>query len=227
MRRTAKSIAIVLAAVMIFTMFPLTASAASNKPGKVKIKSFKVSSVSTFSNTATVTIKWKKASKATGYWVYERQPDGSWKLLKKLGKRYAGIRIYSVYAGQRAFKVRAVRKVKKKTYKGSFSAVKSKFIASPLTLEQLSRIEGEPTEETGANALGTLKTSIKGNNIKMIQYAGSLNSEDINKFFTDLDKNKLIELCRTARLDGGITGVTVTVVLNCNGSDVRTETYHE
>ena len=230
MRRTAKTIAIVLAAVMIFTMFPLTASAASNKPGKVKIKSFKVSSVSSISNTATVTIKWKKAKKATGYWVYERQPDGSWKILKKLGKRYSGLRIYNESAGQRAFKVRAVRKVKKKTYKGSFSAVKSTFIKSPLTLEQLSRIEGDPNEYTEKldNNGSTCYFKVTGNNVAVsYKFVGDASKKpDANSFF-DAIKSDMLSICRDARLQSGIIGVKVNVSLFYNGENLGSRAYSE
>ena len=137
-RRRIRSLVIVLVAALIVTMMPLTASAASKKPGKVKITSFKVGAVSTATNKTTVTIKWKKASKATKYEIYEQGYDGTWHKLKTVKKSVRKLKITNVPAGQYNIKIRAVNK---KT-KGKFSAVKGKFIISPLTLEQyVNRVE--------------------------------------------------------------------------------------
>lgn len=209
MRKTAKSIALILAVVMIIAMFPITASAASYKPGKVKITSFKVSSVSKKTNTATVTIKWKRVSKATGYWVYQRQPGGKWKCIKKLKKSYSGINIKKVYAGQNYFRVCAVRKVGKKTYKGAF-ATKSKFIRSPLTYEKALKIIGEDTEYSE----GTISVSIKGNKIFVVNRlpAGSSRPDDseINTFIEDMEK-AIASDRKSAKLYLGVTDVSGTV----------------
>lgn len=209
MKRTAKSIALILAVVMIIAMFPLTASAASYKPGKVKITAFKVSSVSKKTNTATVKIRWKKASKATGYWIYQRQYGGKWKCVKKLGKNYTGIDIKKVFAGQNYFKVCAVRKVGKKTYKGAFAS-KSKFIRSPLTYEKVLKIVGEDTEYSN----GTVSVSIKGNKISIVDRlpAGSERPDDstINAYVEEWVK-AIASDRKDAKLFGGVTDVSGTV----------------
>lgn len=234
MRKTAKSIALILAVVMIIAMFPLTASAASYKPGKVKITSFKVGKVSSVTNMTTVSIRWKRVSKATGYWVYGRNQNGKWEVLKKLGKNYVGINISQVYAGQRSFKVRAVRKSGKKIYKGAFSAVKSKFIASPLNLEQLTRLEGERAEYSETIDGITVNVSIKGNNARMT-YAMSGDGSDkpddaaISNFFSGIESRKsdFLSICRAARVDAGVKGVSVTVAMSYNGEELKSVTYTE
>lgn len=228
MKRTAKSLALILAVVMIIAMFPLTASAASYKPGKVKISSFSVSKVSTVNNTATVTIKWKKVSKATGYWVYERNSAGKWVLIKKLGKNYVGIKVKQVPAGQRAFRVRAVRKVKGKIYKGTMSVIKSKFIASKLTLEKyISKIEGEETSYSFEDSGIPVDVVITGNTVNMTYHLpGSLDSATISEILDEL-KSDMVGMCKNVRLEGGIKGVAVTVNMNYGDTVLGTRTYKE
>ena len=137
MKRTAKSIVLILTITMIFTMFPLTASAASYKPGRVKISKFSVSSVNKSTNKCKVTIKWKKVKKATGYQVYYKRGSDGWVKQGTVGKNITSYKITGVPAGSYQFKVRAIRKVKKKTYKGSFSVIKKRFIKSPVNFENL------------------------------------------------------------------------------------------
>ena len=136
-RRAIKSALIFMIIAMVFTMMPLTASAASKNPGKTKITSYKVGKVSSSTSLTTVTIKWKKASKATGYEVWEKHGTNDWRKLKKVGRSKKGLRIKNVPTGQYSLRVRAIRKAKGKIYYGKFSAVKSKFISSPMSLEQL------------------------------------------------------------------------------------------
>ena len=109
MKKTAKTLAMILAVIMVIAMFPMTASAASYKPGRVKITTFKVGTVSKTTNTCTVTIKWNKVSKATGYQVYQLNSKGKWVRLKTLGRFYRGVKVKKVFAGQNKFKVRAIR----------------------------------------------------------------------------------------------------------------------
>lgn len=225
MRKTAKTLALILAAVMIIAMFPMTASAASSKPGKVTISKFSVSKVSKSTNTATVTIKWKKASRATGYWVYERQPDGTWKVLKKLGKRYGGIKIYKVFAGSRAYKVCAVRKVGKKTYLGT-AAKRSKFITSPLNLEKLYKLVGTSTEVNS----DPLFFNVKGNKITL-QYRIPSGSDrpsdsDVNEFIESW-KDDIKQDCKSARLNGGVKGTSGTVSVYLGDELLGQKTFNE
>lgn len=139
-RKSLRGLIVVMIAALVFTMMPLTASAASKKPGKTKIASYKVSKVSRKNSTATVTVKWKRAKKATGYEVWEKHGTGEWTKLKRVGRLKGGMKIKRAPSGQYSVMVRAVRKVKGKTYYGKFSKSKSKFIKSPLTLEQLGNV---------------------------------------------------------------------------------------
>lgn len=68
MKRKARSLfTVLLTALMIMTMLPTTAFAASNKvPAKVKITKVTAS-------TSSVTVKWKKAKNTTSYRIYYRQ----------------------------------------------------------------------------------------------------------------------------------------------------------
>lgn len=226
MRKSARTLALILAAVMIIAMFPITASAATYKPGKVKITTFSVSKVSKTKNTATVTIKWRKASRATGYRVYEyNRATGKWKLLKKLGKNYVGIKIYKVYAGSRKFKVCAVRKVGKKIYKGP-AVIKSKFITSPMTLEKVYKLEGEETEFSD----DTVAVSVKGNKItiKTTLPAGSNRPDDaaIQEYFNSV-KPDIKSICKNARLNAGVKGTSGVVSLYLGSELLGSKTYTE
>ena len=69
MKRKAKSvITILLTALMIITMLPTTAFAASSKKAPSKVSITKVTA-----STNAVTVKWKKASNATSYRIYYKQ----------------------------------------------------------------------------------------------------------------------------------------------------------
>ena len=137
-RKAIRSSFILLVAIMVFAMMPVTASAAAKAPAKVKISSVKVGSVSTATNKTTVTIKWKKAARATGYVIYAKQGDGKWVKQKKVGKSYRSLKLKNVPAGQVSFRIRAVNK---KKY-GKYSAIKTKYISSPLTVQQyIDRVE--------------------------------------------------------------------------------------
>lgn len=76
MKRKAKSvITILLTALMIITMLPTTAFAASSKKAPSKVSITKVTA-----STNAVTVKWKKASNATSYRIYYKQSGAKkWK----------------------------------------------------------------------------------------------------------------------------------------------------
>ena len=131
-----KSMIILMVAILVVTMMPLTASAATKTPGRAKITSVKVGAVSSTKCTATVTVKWKKVKNATGYQIYGKRYDESWVKIKTVGKNTTKWKIKGVYSGDFDVRVRAIRKKGGKTYKGKFSAVKHKFIPCPITLEQ-------------------------------------------------------------------------------------------
>ena len=126
-----RCLAVTMITVMVFALTPIPVSAASKTPGKVKIKSVSVINVSPRSNTCTVTTKWKKVKKATGYIVYMKFGDNQWKKVKKVGRKNSSFKYSNVPCGQVQVKVQAVNKKKK----GKFSAVKTKYAASPLNVE--------------------------------------------------------------------------------------------
>ncbi len=69
MKRKAKSVlTVLLTALMIMTMLPTTAFAASSKKVPAKVSITKVTA-----STNAVTVKWKKASNATSYRIYYKQ----------------------------------------------------------------------------------------------------------------------------------------------------------
>ena len=76
MKRKAKSVlTVLLAALMIMTMLPTTAFAASSKKAPSKVSITKVTA-----STNAVTVKWKKASNATSYRIYYKQSGAKkWK----------------------------------------------------------------------------------------------------------------------------------------------------
>ena len=146
-KRTIKGLIVALIAALVVTMMPLTVSAASYKPGKVKITSVKVSAVSKKNNTATLTVKWNKVSKATGYEVYAKHAtDTKWYRVKKVGRFYRGLEIKKTPAGKMQVKVRAIRKVKGKVYRGKFSVVKTKFITGKWNLTKAMNANGGKKE---------------------------------------------------------------------------------
>ena len=136
-KRTIRGLAILLMVTVVLTMMPLSAFAASKNPGKAKITSFKLGKTSRTTAMTTVTVKWKKVSKATGYEVWGKHGTDQWTRIKKVGRLKGGLKIKKVPSGRISIKVRAIRKVKGKVYYGKFSKVKSKYIKSPLTLQQL------------------------------------------------------------------------------------------
>lgn len=131
-RKALRSFIIMMIAVLVVSMMPVTASAATKKPGQVKIVSFKVGAVSKSTNTCTVTIKWKKAKNAKKYVVYAKHGNSGWIKQKTCGKYIRKFKLTNVPAGDFAIKVQAVNKKKL----GKFSKAKSKYIASPIYLQQ-------------------------------------------------------------------------------------------
>ena len=125
-------------AVMVVAMMPVSVSAASKKPGRVKISSVTAGKVSKADNTYTMTIKWKKVKNATGYVIYAKHGTDGWVKQKKVSKNVRKFKLTKVPAGQTQIKIKAVNKKKS----GKFSKVKTKFVKSPLTLQQyVDRVE--------------------------------------------------------------------------------------
>lgn len=178
-KRLMRSVLLAMITALIVSMMPLTVSAASKAPGKTKITSYKVGKISKKNSTTTVTIKWKKAKKATGYIVYEKLGDGKWVKLKKVGKKYTKMTIKNVPTGQYSLRIQAIRKHKGKTYNGKLSAVKTKFIKSPLTLEKMSNIK----RGMKGYRVGKFVASYKGNRV-IFTYD---TTNDVGPIYTDAD----------------------------------------
>ena len=221
-----KSLVILLIAALIVTMMPLTASAASKKPGKVKITSFKVSAVSASTNKTTVTIKWKKASNAKKYEIFEQGSDGVWRKLKTVKKSVTKLKITSVPAGQYNIRIRAVNKKKK----GKFSAVKGRYIASPLTLEQYIK-RFSPSLQS--SVYGSFVRTFSGNTIyytfevtKHDYFAGMTKDEVIADSYDDLlkyindSKAGMASDVNNLATSNGIRGGTYVAKCTYNGEQI-------
>lgn len=111
-----KALGLVLAVLVVFSSFAVTASAAS---APAKVKNLAVTTV----DDDEINLKWSKVSGATGYQVYVRSGNsGSWKKAETTSKNYAEVEnlkdahVYSI-------RVRAYVKASGKTTYGSYSAV--------------------------------------------------------------------------------------------------------
>lgn len=223
MKRTAKTLALILALVMVIAMFPITASAASYKPGKVKIAKFTVSSVSKSSNTCKVYIKWKKVKNATGYQVYVKRGSDKWFKQATVGKNIIAYKITNVPAGSYQFKVRAYRKVKKKTYVGSFSTVKKKFIKSPLTFAKL---PSSFYKDSYVPKIEDVPYTISGNTVTYTEDISGypITEDQVIQWFDDQ-----ASMFKTAKSDikkyTGVEGVKFVYNLTNNGAVVYSRTY--
>lgn len=130
--------AVLIALVMIFTSLPITAMAASKAPSKPKSLSSSVTS-------STVTLKWGKVKKASGYTVYKY--DTKKKKYSKIGT--AKKNTYTVKklksATSYVYAVKSYRTVKKKKYYSGYSAKHTTSTA--------------PGKVTGVKSSGVGKTS--------------------------------------------------------------------
>jgi len=211
-------------------MMPLTASAASKNPGKTKITSYKVGKYKASTNSAKVTIKWKKAKKATGYIIYGKHGNGNWEKVKKVGRFKNGLIVKKVPAGYVSFRVQPIRKVKGKTYKGKMSGVKTKFIKSTLSLEQyVNRFEPSLRNR---NVNGAVVTFSGNNAILTFDYTNDpdfagVNPNNISQAERNQAYAELAELQGTANsfrstieANTGIKGAGMTVVMKLKGVEL-------
>ena len=233
-KKSLRGLIIVLVAAMVFTMMPISVSAASNKPGKTKISSYKVGKVSSKNNKAKVVITWKKAKNATGYIIYSKHGTDKWRKAKKVGKRVVKLTVVKVSAGKVSFKVVPIRKVKCKTYKGKASKVKTKFIKSTLTLEQYAK-KIEPEMYNMKIDEGTYVT-VKGNtlvyNVNLDVFPAY---DDIEpSMMTEAEKKELSESIKESEIkknitkiqnNTGIKGITAKAVYTLKGVEVASKTY--
>ena len=206
-KKALRSFIVMMIAMLVVSMMPVTASAATKKPGQVKIVSFKVGAVSKSTNTCTVTIKWKKAKNAKKYVVYAKHGNGKWVKQKTCGKYIRKFKLTKVPAGDFAIKVKAVNKKKS----GKFSKVKSRFITSPLTLQQYVSIYPAEKDEDA---------TYEGNKVIYTDYYGTIDDSAINSFLDSLksaaasDKNYYKTNC-------GLKYVSI--VVRCVGTNKTVE----
>jgi len=131
MKALKKTMILLLAAVMIFGLFPLKASQAATKPGKPVI------TLEALENGTAVKVTIEKTSGAKGYKIVMKAPgEAKYKKIKTLKKTGTAVRTYTVKGlkeGKYAFKVKAYTKSGSKTVYGSYSkavsiSLKSSFV---------------------------------------------------------------------------------------------------
>lgn len=228
-RRATKSMLLMLITALMLSMMPLTVSAASNAPGKTKITSIKVAKVSAKTSKTTVTIKWKKAKKATGYIVYEKHGDNKWVKLKTVGKRYTAMKIKRVPSGQYSLRVQAIRKYKGKTYKGKLSAIKTKFIKSPLNIQKYTNVD----KSLKNLKVGDFVASYKGNRLTFTcdvtnNLQGRVVTDEIVKATYDelaTYKNTAAKMKNTIKKNTGVMNVGITFRFVANGSVIASKSF--
>lgn len=229
-RKSLRGLIVVMVAALVFTMMPLTASAASKNPGKTKITSYKVGKYKASTNSAKVTIKWKKAKKATGYIIYGKHGDGNWEKVKKVGRFKNGLIVKKAPAGYISFRVQPIRKVKGKTYVGKMSGVKTKFIKSKLSLEQYVN-KFEP-ELRNRNVNGAVVTFSGNNAIFTVDLTNDPKFSEVNPYsITQAEKNEVYEALAdmqgtatrfraSIEANTGIKGAGMTVVMKFKGVEL-------
>ena len=142
MKRKAKSVlTVLLAALMIMTMLPTTAFAASSKKTPAKINVTKVTA-----STNAVTVSWKKASNATSYRIYYKQSTSKkWIAVanvssSKTSYTHKNSKKYPLVGGKKYnYRVRAYNKSSKKW--GSYSATKTVTIPAVPSTVKMAKVE--------------------------------------------------------------------------------------
>ena len=142
MKRKAKSVlTVLLAALMIMTMLPTTAFAASSKKTPAKVNVTKVTA-----STNAVTLKWKKAKNATSYRIYYKQTSSKkWISVanvssSKTSYTHKSSKKYPLVGGKKYnYRVRAYNKSSKKW--GSYSATKTVTIPAVPSTVRMAKVE--------------------------------------------------------------------------------------
>lgn len=116
--RNLKKIYLVLAVCLILSVFGTSIQVdAATTVGKTTIK--EVDNI----DTTTQKITWKKLKNVSGYQIYYKKSDGSYKKLATVGKSKCSYVIKNLNTNTKYFyKVRAYKKVNKKTKYGNFSS---------------------------------------------------------------------------------------------------------
>ena len=222
-----RSFVVMMIAVMVVAMMPVTAHAATKKPAKVKVTSVKVTAVSTSTNNTTMTIKWKKANRATGYIIYAKHGNNPWVKQKKVGRFTRKITLQNTPAGQIYVRVRAVNKKKL----GKYSTIKKKYIASPLTLQQYAnRIE--PSMKYGGSDVDVIYSGNTATYVyDLYNNYGELTSEQLEAVKSQVNtkgatlQSSAKSMISTLKLNAGISGVTVIYKYTYNGETLASFTY--
>lgn len=185
-----------------------------------------------------MTIKWKKAKRATGYIIYAKHGSGVWTKQKKVGRLCTKFKLTKVPAGQLDIRIQAVNKKKK----GKFSAVKSRFIASPYTSIAYYdyRVKSKnkfPFITFARKKFTNSSPSLQGNTLILeydlaanykqytdteLNYIATNYKTELKKDFAPL-KSGAQEFKNKARLDAGISGVKVVAKYVFNGETVTSE----
>lgn len=130
-----KRLAIIVALALIMQLVPVfNSSAASSKPGTVKVTYARAATAPAKVGKGTVTVKWNKVSGATGYQIFVKRTDGKWKkvLTVKGSKKSAKVK---AYVGKNRIRVRAIRKKDGETLYGKYSAAKAVTVTSKRTVQ--------------------------------------------------------------------------------------------
>lgn len=234
-------IAAILVVTMLFTSIPLSVSAASmakvSKPGKVTITSVKAGTTSSKTNMAKVTIKWKKVSKATSYQVYGKHYTGKWKKLGTVKKTKTSA-VIKASAGYVSFKVRAVKKVKKKNYYGAYSKVKNLQIKSPMNIEKFCKFDPDTKKAILSAKTADTDISISGSTIKFTHHLEKIpesginednyNSAEIKSALAEgieEQKSAFTNIIKETKKSTGVTGTKVKVVYMYNTEEVYSRTF--
>ncbi len=173
--------ALLIALVMIITSLPITALAASKAPAKPKSLSSSVTSSS-------VTLKWGKVKKASGYVVYKY--DTKKKKYKKLGttkkNKYTVKKLKS--AASYVYAVKSYKTVRKKKYYSAYSA-KHKTSTAP------GKVTGVAVSDVGTNGFVVSWKSTKRTSGYKLQYSSNVNfASDVVTISTKAKSRRLNSL---------------------------------
>ena len=195
-----------LIALMMIMSVPFAASAATSAPGKTKVVSVKAQSAPQKVGKGTVTVKWAKKKGASGYQVYLKRVDGSWKLAKTVSAKKASVNL-KAYVGKNYVKVRAFKKSGGKKICGPFSKAKSFKVGSKLTLQKY--MNAHPSEKKGIvsdAAEQGVKLLFRDNDL-IYNYDLANNVDDERQITADFKKQLKKKLSKTDEFDKVIKAV--------------------
>ncbi len=199
MKALKKTMILLLAAVMIFGLFPLKASQAATKPGKPVI------TLEALENGTTVKVTIEKTSGAKGYKIVMKAPgEAKYKKIKTLKKTGTAVRTYTVKGlkeGKYAFKVKAYTKSGSKTVYGSYSKAVS------ISLNSSSVVKGD-VEIDEINFPNEIFRAYVKENIDL-DGNGKLDEEECNINLLDVGNKEITDL-------KGIEFFTALTALDCH-----------